>query len=421
MRHYYLKIFIIIPTIMLFCSILSAQEFRTINGVVVDINSGNPLPYASVSLKNSSFSNVSNSDGEFSLTFPGSYMKDSVVVSYMGYRNKVVPVTDFISKRGRKVSLSPTTIDIRSITIRPNDPLALFTSAFSSKAIKSNYPSAAVGMSGFYREIIKKGNKYLSLSEAVVDIHKQAYTNALSDNISIYKGRGNTNRGASDTLFLKLQGGPLSSLQLDVVKDPFIAVDLFSAPQFYNFKMGPMFFMDNLNIYSIDFDQVKDVSDILFSGRIFIESQTLAIIRIEFEMNVHGKSDAWKAFVRSKPDDMQIGVEYAKYQINYKLHNDKWNADYARTDLRFTAKYKGKLLKNKYDITTELAITDLDNVAALKISSAERFRMKDILQNKVNDFKDDGFWENYNIIEPDEKIENIIKKIIRQLKKERID
>lgn len=418
MKHY-LKILFFIPTVIFICHIASAQQFTTINGTVVDAKTGFPLPYASISLNNSSFTNVANSEGEFSLKFPSGSKNDSIIVSYLGYRNLLVPISELMGKRNSKILLHPTTIDIRSITVRPNDALAIFNSAFSPKSIRRNYSCEPVGMSGFYRETIKKGNKYLSFNEAVVDIFKQSYIGYATDNISIYKGRGNTNRTVSDTLFLQLQGGPISTLQLDIVKDAFIAVDLFSAPQFYDFKMGPMFFMDNLNIYTIDFDQVADMSDILFRGRIYIESQTLAIMRIEFEMNVQGRKDAWRIFVRKKQDDVQIGVDWAKYQINYKQHGDKWHADYARIDLRFTAKYKGKLLKNKYDITTELAITDLDNKSALNIESDQRFKMKDILQNKVNDFRDDNFWENYNIIEPDQKIENIINRIIRQLKKER--
>lgn len=418
MKHY-LKILFFIPTVIFICHIASAQQFTTINGTVVDAKTGFPLPYASISLNNSSFTNVANSEGEFSLKFPSGSKNDSIIVSYLGYRNLLVPISELMGKRNSKILLHPTTIDIRSITVRPNDALAIFNSAFSPKSIRRNYSCEPVGMSGFYRETIKKGNKYLSFNEAVVDILKQSYIGYATDNISIYKGRGNTNRTVSDTLFLQLQGGPISTLQLDIVKDAFIAVDLFSAPQFYDFKMGPMFFMDNLNIYTIDFDQVADMSDILFRGRIYIESQTLAIMRIEFEMNVQGRKDAWRIFVRKKQDDVQIGVDWAKYQINYKQHGDKWHADYARIDLRFTAKYKGKLLKNKYDITTELAITDLDNKSALNIESDQRFKMKDILQNKVNDFRDDNFWKNYNIIEPDQKIENIINRIIRQLKKER--
>ncbi len=419
MRHYIYKLFLL-PAVLLISSMAFSQGFNLITGSIEDSNTGQPLPYASVTLKNSSLTNVANADGLFSLKVPHENLKDSIIVSHLGYKNLILPVSDFIGKRNRRVKLAPTIIDIRSITVRTDDAQDLFLSAFSSKSRKANYPGWPVGMSGFYREIIKKGNnRYLSLSEAVVDILKQSYTNSYNDNISIYKGRGSTNRNMEDTLFLQLQGGLLSTLALDVVKDPFLAVDMLSSTEYYQFKPGPLMFMDNMNIYTIDFNQVPGTSDILFRGRIFVESQSLAIVRIEFYMNVENRKDAWKSFVRKKSDDVQISVDWAKYQVNYKQHSDKWYFDYARIDLRFTAKYKGKLLKSKYDIITELAITDIDNSSALKIPSAERLRMKDILHKKVNDFTDKEFWENYNIIEPDEKIENIINRIIRHLKRER--
>ena len=411
--------FILLPAMLLFGTMAFAQELKTINGTIEDASTGYPLPYASVSLKNSSFSNVANSEGEFSLKVPQANMQDSLLISYLGYRNLTVPVSDFFGKRNKRVKLVPTAMDIRSIIVRPDDATEIFKSAFSSKSIRSNYSTDPVGMSGFYREIIKKGNRYLSLSEAVVDILKHSYNSSFGDNIAIYKGRGNTNRNATDTLFLQLQGGPVTTLQMDIVKDPFIAVDMLAATDYYEFRMGPILFMDNMNIYTIEFNQAPEVKDILFRGRIFVESQTLAIVRIEFDMNVEGRADAWKSFVRKKPDDVQMGVDWAKYQVNYKQHGEKWYLDYARIDIRFVAKYKGKWLRSKYDITTELAVTDTDNRSALKIPSAERFRMKDILQKKVNDFQDEGFWENYNIIEPDAKIESIINRIIRQLKKDR--
>lgn len=419
MRHCLQRLFLL-PAMLLFVSMAFAQEFRTINGRVEDASSGYPLPFASVSLINSSLSNVANSDGDFSLKIPASSLNDSLLVSFLGYRNVKVPVADFIGKKNRKIKLYPTTMDIRSITVRTDDAKDMFLSAFSGKSIRHNYSTEQAGMSGFYREIIKKGsNRYLSLSEAVVDIFKQSYTNSLGDNIAIYKGRGNTNRNASDTLFLQLQGGPVTSLQMDIVKNPFIAVDLLAATDFYEFRPGPVMFMDDMNIYTIEFNQAPGVTDILFRGRIYVESQTLAIVRLEFEMNVEGRDDAWKSFVRKKPEGMELGVDWAKYQVNYRQKGEKWYFDYARIDLRFNAKYKGKLLRNKYDIITELAITDIDNKSALRIPVAERFRMKDILQKEVADFQDENFWENYNIIEPDAKIENIINRIIRQLKKER--
>lgn len=409
----------LLPIMLLFAIMASAQDIRTINGKIVDASTHYPLPFASVSLTNSTFSNIANSEGEFSLKIPHQSLDDSLLISCLGYRNLKIAVADFAEKRKMRIKLEPAALDIRSITVRSDDATELFKSAFASRYIKKNYPSENIGMSGFYRETIKKGNKYISLSEAVVDILKKDYTSIDGDNTAIYKGRGSTNRNISDTLFMQLQGGPATSLNLDIVKNPFIGVNMISADYYYHFKPGPVMFMDDMNIYTIEFNQVEGISDILYRGRIFVESQSLAIVRIEFEMNVEGRKDAWKSFVRKKPSDIQIGVDWAKYQVNYRQHGEKWYLDYARIDLRFNAKYKGKWLKNKYDIITELAVTDIDNPSALKIPYAERFRMKDILQEKVADFQDDNFWENYNIIEPEEKIENIINKIIRQLKKER--
>ncbi len=416
MRHNIYRL-ILLPAVLLICSSLMAQQFRTVTGKVEDANTGSPLQYASVHLKNSTVSTVTNNEGEFSFKVPADKLSDSLQISYLGYTNQIVSVADFNPKRVKKIKLVPSILDIRSITVRTDDAMDLFQSAFSQKSRKLNYIGEPRGMSGFYREIIKKGSKYLILTEAVVDIVKQSYTSFSPDNIAIYKGRTNTNRNVEDTLFLQLQGGPVTSLNLDIVKDPFVGTDMLAATQCYEFSMGPMMFMDDFNIYTIDFNQVPQLDEILYRGRIYLESQTLAIVKIDFEMNLKDKPDAWKQFVRKKPDNMQIGVDWAKYQVNYKNYGNKWYLDYVRIDLRFNAKYKGKILKNKYDITTELAITDVDNKQASKIPYSSRLKMKDILQKKVADFRDDSFWEDYNIIQPDEKIEKIINKIIRQLKK----
>ena len=247
MRHNLLR-FILLPAMLFFVYSAFAQDVKRINGKIEDSTTGYPLPYASVLLINSSFSNVTNSDGEFSLNVPSSNLKDSLLISYLGYKNLKVPVSDFIGKKNKRVKLEPTSIDIRSITVRTDDAAELFKSTFSGKSVRANYPLKATGMSGFYREIIKKGSKYLSLSEAIVDIYKQSYSNSFGDNISIYKGRGNTNRNASDTLFLQLQGGPVTSLQMDIVKNPFIDVDLLTATDYYDFTLGQIMFMDYLNI-----------------------------------------------------------------------------------------------------------------------------------------------------------------------------
>lgn len=58
MKHYLKKILFIIPTVLLSFSLSIAQQLRTITGTVVDSNTGFALPYASVSISNSSYTIV---------------------------------------------------------------------------------------------------------------------------------------------------------------------------------------------------------------------------------------------------------------------------------------------------------------------------------------------------------------------------
>lgn len=257
----------------------------------------------------------------------------------------------------------------------------------------------------------------MSLSEAVLDISKASYSAAVNDHVAIYKGRGNQNKKGADTLFLQLQGGPLSAMYLDFAKYDFVGADILAAPQYYNFWLGPSVYKDGKNIYTLHFNQKDTIDDVLFRGKIYIESESLAIIRAEFSMNVENNPLAWKEFVKRKPDNLNLGVERADYVINYKQYGSKWYYDYGRIDLQFNGRYKGKWLGSKYTIVSELAVTDIENNAALKIEGQKRIKPKDILSSKVNDFTDENFWENYNIIEPDESIETIINRIIRQLKR----
>ena len=61
-----------------------------------------------------------------------------------------------------------------------------------------------------------------------------------------------------------------------------------------------------------------------------------------------------------------------------------------------------------------MAVTDHRD-GGIAIATADRVKFKDILSDQVSAFTDDNFWEDYNIIEPDQSIDVVIKRIIRQL------
>ncbi len=86
--------------------------------------------------------------------------------------------------------------------------------------IGKNYENVPNLMTAFYRETIRKNRTYVSIGEAVVEIFKAPYNNDIRfDGARIYKGRKSSDVEKMDTVLFKLQGGPVSVLQLDIAKN----------------------------------------------------------------------------------------------------------------------------------------------------------------------------------------------------------
>jgi hypothetical protein len=393
----------------------SSKKFITVSGYIKDARTGKPLPYSTVFLLKTTISNISNAEGYFTLKIPIEFTNDSLRASFIGYSGNNIAVQELLNAKKPIIKLFASTLNLKPTYVRPEDAATIFRMAYNR--IKQNYREKPVGMTGFYRETIKRGNQYMILNEAILDIFKASYTSSLQrDQIAIYKGRGNQNYKMTDTLMMKLQGGPISSLYIDIVKNPFAGADLVMAQECYSFTLESPIYKDGRTILVLSFNQKPDITDILYRGKLYIDNESLAIIRAEFSMNVENKPFAWKEFVMHKPDNVKVGVEYATYVVNFKEYSGKWYFDYSRLELKFNIKYSNKWLKNRYTVVTELAATNI-NENTSKIEPKRRLKWRDIMSSKVNDFTDREFWEGYNIIEPDESIENIISKIIKQLNK----
>ncbi|MCD7977924.1 MAG: DUF5686 and carboxypeptidase regulatory-like domain-containing protein [Tannerellaceae bacterium] len=93
----------------------AGSQNTTIKGFVTDSITGEPLPFVAVLLEGTTNGTVTDDDGNFSFTASSGGM---LIVSYLGYTEKRVPVT-----RGRvnnlNIELAPTTINLSEVVIRP--------------------------------------------------------------------------------------------------------------------------------------------------------------------------------------------------------------------------------------------------------------------------------------------------------------
>jgi hypothetical protein len=391
------------------------QTLLTFKGKVIDAETGNPLVFASVAVKETNVATVTNIDGEFLIKITETQTSKNLEVTFLGYKNKTVPLTD-LREDGYKnvISMTSAPIPIKEIIVKPIDPEVIVRNAIGR--IGRNFTNEPNLMTAFYRETIRKNRTYVSIGEAVVEIFKAPYSNDLRfDGARIYKGRKGSDVEKMDTVLFKLQGGPVTVLQLDIAKNTqdILTID---AMKYYDYSLTSVIEIDNKPHYVISFRQKPSVDMPLFMGNLYIETETYALTEAEFGFNLEDKEAVSSIFIKKKPLGMQVTPEIATYRVKYREQDGKWYFAYSRAEVKFKVNWKRKLFNTYYTTMSEMAITDRTNEEVIKFTGKEKLRYSDVFSEQVEAFTDPEFWGEYNVIEPDQSIESAIRRLSRKLK-----
>lgn len=393
----------------------NSQENAEFKGIVKSKANNKPLAYVDIHVKESNIGTITNAEGEFLLKVPQSHLDKTVVISILGHKKKEFKLSDF-KQQINKIDLEVSVIELGGVNIyTPKDVMSIVRATLNNKG-RHNFDDQAT-MTAFYRETIKKRRKNASLSEAVVQIHKQPKRSLRSDAIELVKSRKNTNYSRLDTLALKLQGGPFSNLHTDIIKYPeyiFSDEDL----EYYDFSFAESTQINKNIVYVVNFKQKKNVVTPLYFGKLFIDAETLALTSATFSLNVENKELTSRMYVRKKPRKVEVYPLEATYKVNYRTQSGKWHYAYSNILLTFKVNWKGKLFNNVYTLSSEMAITDWKiNTSKVAKNKGNMIRPTTVLIDETSGFADPEFWGEYNIIEPEKSIESAIKKIQKQLKR----
>ena len=406
------------PTTSLFSTNINQQPEPTIllKGRVLGDESNQPLINASVATQLMNISTVTNQDGYFSIRVPASSSNSKLIIRHIGYSNKEIPIATLIDSPNNHITLNSSPIELGEIQVVSGDGSQLVKDALYK--IPQNYPSSPNMMVAFYRESIKKGSKYISLVETVLDVYKASYRSYNNDQARIYIGRKATDITPRDTVLLKFQGGISDALMLDIAKNPEVVFGTDASE--YSFHIEGLINFNNKPHYKISFSPLSEVEEILFRGTIYLEYESLSFARMEFNMNVEDRKDAANIFIRRKPSKMRVEVEKAHYIIDYIENNGKWYFNYSATDVEFKVRWTNRffgLFSTSYVISSEIAITDRYNDNVVKFPRSERIRSTDVIAEKVEYFLDPTFWGEYNVIEPDQEITDAIQRLSDKLRR----
>jgi len=392
----------------------NGESYFTISGVVKDKLNKKKLEYVNISVPGSKLSSITNEDGTFVLKVKDSIQAKEIEFSRIGYFSSRIPINGE-DRLDETFYLTPNAKELKAVIVEGwENPADLVREALARVA--SNYSDKPDLLTGFYRETVQKGKKFINISEAIINIYKGSYEkDATNDRVQIFKGRSLLTTKASDTLAVKLLGGPNLSIYADIVKNPDMLLDRESLSN-VNFKMENSEFLDNRQQYVVSFQPVVILPFPLFYGTLFIDKETLAFTRAEFYLDMRDRNKATEAILRKKPAGLRFNPEEVFFVVSYKQRDGKSYLNYIRNEVKFKCDWKRRLFATNYTVESEMVVTESKEDLVSNIPRKESFNKNESLSDKVMSFYDDNFWGAYNIIAPTESLESAVNKLKKEYK-----
>ena len=382
-----------------------------VSGKVKNSKNKKPLVNAEISIVGTNIGTVTNTDGFFSLKLPQDITSNGLKVDLIGYEGVSLPIPkDSILQKELMIFLTPAGKVLDEVMVYGGDPKEIIVKALEK--IPENYSLRNNIFQGFYRETIQKGNRYISISEAMVDLLKKPYKNRnpQGEKISISKGRRLLSHKISDTLSIKLMDGPLIPINFDAVKN---GNHLFTIDEIdnFNFSMLPIIVIDNRPHYAIEFKPEVELTYPLHKGVFYIDTKSLTISRVVFALDMKNKSKVTQAILQKKPRGLRFKPIEVSGVVTYKTHEGKSYINYITTKIKFNCDWKRRLFSSTYTTVAEMVMVDRDDSPQSTSQFADAYGKRKIFSDLVDNYWEPDFWKDYNIIEPSESLEKAVEKL----------
>lgn len=386
-----------------------AAQKTLLSGTVTNGKTGERIAQANIVVEGTSVSVVTNDDGYFTLKVD--QKPEELVVSHIGYQSSRVKVKD-AKTEDLKIKLVPTSIQLKEVVVWTANPRDLVNIAIEK--IPLNYSHQPELYNCFYRETAMKRQHFIYVAEGVVDMYKTAYNRSTArDRVAIRKGRRLLSPKTTDTLGVKVMGGPMQPIQLDIAKNLDFLLNQ-EELACYSFKMELPETIDGRLQYVVSIEPKYVMDYALYHGKLFIDRETLAFTRAELTLDMSDRDKATRYMLVRKPLGVRFKPKELTSLIDYRYEDGVTRINYIRSTFRFNCDWKRRLLATSFSAFCEMVVTDKTDEAVHPLSGRASFDSRDAFYDKVDYFRDPHFWEDYNIIEPTESLDHAIDKLIKK-------
>jgi hypothetical protein len=378
---------------------------KYITGIVLDRESKEPLPFATIGLKHEGKGTVTNSNGEFGLKISPENYRDTLVVSYLGYNAREIPVQHSLGNNF-VIEMKSQFISIPEIIIKNQIPQEILYKTIAK--IAHNYGNTPAGMTAFYREGVMRKSELQTYSEAIIGIYKSAYYGSfLNDQIKIIKSRKIENLDVTDSLAVRLKAGLNTCIQIDGIKNGFDFMNLENLGE-YSYRLTDIVTYDEESAFEIEFGQREGYEIPMFRGSLFINTTDYALLKAEFEINQGYLQKMKGSFISNQSRDFTTWPVSVRYSVSYRKVDDRYFLNHVRGDLEFESKRKRKLFKTHFNVFFEMAVTSMTLQNVTRFEREELAPIHSVFSSTITNY-DPVFWGNQDFLKPEENLMQALK------------
>ncbi len=403
-----------------------SQEPLWIQGIVVDSITGDPIPFASLSVPGTTLGTSTNEEGRFSIAFGGLSSTPVLLIASLGYHTnrKELPPEN---RSNLVIQLQPAPIQLTEVEIVGLTPEEVIRRAVSK--IPGNYGKDSVLLTSYVRVRKTVNHKLAEFAEAILEDLKDGYYSYGRNDLEKKHERSNwpallKGRVISDTNLVKAMG--------DAGKDAFCLSCYFrdDLVEFYprsildekEFKHHDFYMKEEVQestgkVYHITFDQKDGAKGRFWKGELLIDADSFAIRRITISPSLkafdqYEKTKTDRRFTINKKPRWIREMPMGHTEINYSDKGGYWCLSTIRNDYYtiFTLSETGQKISIGY--RSDVVVTDVSRDRSI-IRNFRGDRQTGVGQrwDQIIGLPDPGFWSSYNFLPVERALGAEIEKI----------
>ena len=400
-----------------------SQNKGAISGVIVNKEDNEPLPFASITLKNHPIGTLSNEDGEFDFYIPKSKRNDTIQISFIGFINYEIPVSSALSEL--KIQLQPSSEVLDEVVLSKLSPLDYIKNALAN--IDQNYEYDPFQTIAYYREKFIENEKIISKREAIFKTYYPTKGDSTKNQhqLLLYKpiDKKEDFQFMRDWIDKRIEkekkkakkkgedfdedfdfekdmnmGGPEMIIEMADIRNEASKNNFLNPKHFkkYEYTFGEEKIYNGEVLVTIHYKALKKIESIRDHGIILISKGDYAIALIQ-------GSGELSIPVVAKPVLFLIGLSVSnpkfRNTVSYQKYKDKWYPKLFRWDATITLKKRHMFSANEradLKIGQVFFINQLDSIAT-PIPKAKQFDTKKDMEDQIyNDLNIS--WDGMNVI-----------------------